>query len=218
MDEIHSDNGCTEEELDHDPWLNTDWQDLFERVAGSSEVPLQSDTVALAVSGKYGCNQEFGETITEKAAECGQLLRISLRFGGLRWEYYAAKSDVVSEPCNWVSIGSPDVLADPESLAPEVVSRDELVERMGSKSPQVPPKQAQYIADNIERLAPFYIDGDHLKLQPQICESILLHQLQSRLSGAISQFTPAEEGPAFTRVLEALGDYKKAQKQLAEPR
>jgi hypothetical protein len=155
MDEIHSDDGSTVEKLGRDPWLHTDWQDLFERVAGSSEPPLQSDTLSLAVSNQYGCDQEFGETIVRKAAECGPLLRISVKLEDLRWEYYAAKSDVITEPCNWISITDSDVLADDESLAPEAVSRDELVQRIDSRPRQTPIKQVQYIADSIGHLAPF---------------------------------------------------------------
>jgi hypothetical protein len=217
MDEIQSTDGSTVEELGRDPWLHTDWQDLFERVAGSGEPPLQLETLSLAVSNKYGCDREFSETLIEKAAECGQLLRISVQLEGLRWEYYAAQSDVVTEPCNWICPGTNDILSNGDSLLPEAVSRDEFVDRVNSRPRQTPIKQVQYVADNLEHLAPFYINDDDLKLQPQVRKYILRHRTQSRLFEATSQFTPAEEGPALTRVLEVLADYEEAEKQLSKP-
>ncbi|WP_435099387.1 hypothetical protein [Halarchaeum sp. P4] len=216
MEEIHSDDRSTVAELGRDPWLHTDWQGLFEQVAGSSEPPLQSDTLSLAVSDNYGCDQEFGETIVRKAAECGQLLRISVKLEDLRWEYYAAKSVVITEPCNWISITDGDVLADADSLAPEAVSRDELVQQVESRPRQTPIKQVQYIADNIEHLAPFHINDGDLKLQPRIAELILLRRSHAQIVKAASHFTPADEGPAFTRVLEALADYEKAEKTISK--
>jgi len=186
MNEIHSDDGGTVEKLGRDPWLHTDWQDLFERVAGSTEPPLQRDTLVLAVSNRYGCDQEFGETIVRKAAECGQLLRISVKLEDLRWEYYAAKSDVIVESCNWISITGGDVLADTESLAPEAVSRDELVQRVDSRPRQTPIKQVRYIADSIEHLAPFYINDGDPKLQPRVAKNILLRRSHGQIVEAAS--------------------------------
>ena len=215
MDEIHSDNDSTVEKLGRDPWLHTDWQDLFERVAGSSEPPLQSDTLSLAVGNRYGCDQEFGETMVRKAAECGQLLRISVKLEGLRWEYYAAKSDVITQECNWISIIDGDVLADDESLAPEAVSRDELVQRVNSKPRQTPIKQVQYIADNIKHMAPFYINDGDLKLKPRVAENILLCRSHPQIVEAASFSTPKQVNEALADVMEAVADYNTAKDALS---
>lgn len=214
MSEIHSNDGRTVNELGRDPWLRTDWQDLFERVAGSSEPPLQSDTLSLAVSNKYGCDKEFAETIVRKAAECGQLLRISVKLEDLRWEYYASESDVITEPCNWICITGGDVLADAESLAPEAVSRDELVQRVDSKPRQTPIKQVQYIADNIERLDPFYVDDGDLKLQPRVAENILLRRSHALVVEAVSFSTPKQGNEALADVMRAVSDYNTAKDEL----
>lgn len=214
MDEIHSDDGRTEEDLGRDPWLHTDWQGLFKRVAGSSEPPLQLNTLALAVGNRYGCDRGFGETIIRKAAECGQLLRIRVRLEGLTWDYYAADPDVVSAPSNRIFISDDEILSDTDSLAPKAVSRDELMKQMSSGSGQVSLNHIQYIADNIEHLTPFYIDDGDLKLHPQVSRQILIRRSHAQITEVTSFSTPTQVNEALAEVMEVVSEYKTAKDEL----
>lgn len=214
MDEIHSDDGRTVEKLGRDPWLHTDWQGLFERVAGSSAPPLQRDTLILAVSNKYDCSRGFAETVIDKAAECGQLLRVDVRLENMVWNYYVAERDVIRESCNWFCIRGADVFADTDSLAPKVVSRDEFVERASSRPRNPPRKQIEYAADNIEHLDPFYaVDGD-LKLQPEVAENILLRRSHAQVVEAVSFSTPKQVNQALADVMRAVSNYNTAKNEL----
>jgi len=212
MNEIQPDDGSTVKKLGHDPWLQTDWQDLFEQITGSSEIPLQKNILAMAISNKFSCDQDFGETIVEKAAECGQLLHISVNIENLQWEYYVARADVISETCNWICIGSNDVLVDDDSTTPEVVSRDEFVERVDSRPRPTPHKQVRYIADNLHYLAPFRIEDNELKLGSEIAEHILLNRSLAKIIEAVSFSEATVPNEALAAVMEVASNHEELKK------
>jgi hypothetical protein len=214
MDEIHTDSGRTVENLGRDPWLQIDWQGIFERVVGSSAPPVKRNTLVLVVSNKYGCERGFAETVIDKAAECGQLLRVDVQLEDMKWYYYIAERDVIREPCNWLCIRGADVFVDKDSMAPKVVSRDEIVERVISRPRQSPRKQIQYVADNIEHLDPFYVvDGD-LKLQPRVAENILVCRSHAQVVEAVSFSTPKQVNEVLADVMSAVSDYNTAKGDL----
>ncbi len=214
MNEIHSDDGSTVEKFGRDPWLQTDWQGLFERVAGSTEPPLQRDTLALAVSNKYGFSQEFGETFVDKAAECGQLFRVQINLDNLTWDYYISEPDVTGDHCNWVSILSSDILADTDELVPEILSRNEVVEKLCARDNQITLNQAQHVADHIECFYPFYADGGDVKMHPQVSKQLVTNRSYAQISEAVSFTTPTGVNEALADVLESVLAYEEATREL----
>jgi hypothetical protein len=133
---------------------------------------------------------------------------------GLTYDYYAADPEVVSSPSNRIFISDDELLSDTDSLAPKVVSRDELMKRMGSASGQISLDHIQYIADNIEHLTPFYIDDGDLKMRPQVSRQILIRRSHARITEATSFSTPKQVNEALAEVMEVVSDYNTAKDEI----
>lgn len=214
MDEIHANDGRNVQQIGLDPYLDLNWERIFERIAGSADRVIRGSTLAHFLNQTYHFDMESAELIPYLAYSHCRLLRIYVSIGEISNDYYLVASDDLEDIDARVVISSDIFYQEYKEGAPEELSRNELQDRIHQYNDHVRSKDVQKVVDNIEYLDSFEMFGEKIRMTPAAARVLLMYQAHDRISEATSCFTPADEGPTFIEVMEALADYEQAKKAL----
>jgi hypothetical protein len=214
MDETRSDDGCTVPEISFQPWTDIDWPRLFKRVSGSTRQPIQGSALAHFIKNTYQYELETAEVIPYNAYMAGELLRVYISFEGLDWEYYFIAPDELEDTDARVVIPARIFYTGDDNTAPDIVDHDELMARIYEENHQVRSIDVRRVIENLEYMEPIEIFDGKATISRPVAEMILASRSVDSISDAATPVCPAEEGPAYRRVLERIADYDREQREI----
>jgi hypothetical protein len=214
MSEIHSDDERTVEKLGREPWDQVDWPELFERTTGKQDLPLSTQTLAQVLSVRYDCTPGLAREVLQLAVNHGELLSLKITLGDMTWTYYFNKDSASGTCSTELIVSSVDFYDSRTDLTPEPISRDELKSRFIERCPDVDYSLPSRVVEHMRYMEPIVLDEDGIHLHPALARYALVQRSHEAVYDAIAPCDTDEEGPAFDRVLTALGRYSEAQKAL----
>lgn len=216
MDEIQPDDGSTVEQLGREPWNQVDWPELFERSAGKENLPLSTQTLAQVISTRYDCTPGLAREILQLAANHGELLSLEVTIGNLSWTYYFNRQSSSGAHCIELIVCAHHFYDNPTELVPEPMSKEGLKSSFVEFCPHADTTLIDGVFDGMKYMEPLLVDGDEVRLHPALARYALLRRSHEAIHNAIAPCDTAEEGPAFDRVLKALGRHNEAQDALQQ--
>jgi len=214
MDEIQSDDGSTVEKLGREPWNQIDWSEIFERSAGKEGLPLSTQTLAQVLSTRYDCTPGLAREILQLAVNHGELLSLEVTIGDMSWTYYFNKQTTSGARRIELIVSAHDFYNGRTDLTPEPVSRADLKSKFEECYSGVDSDLIGRVIEHMRYMEPVLLDEDGVHLHPALARYVLLKRSHEAIYDAIAPCDTNEEGPAFERVLRALGEYNEAENDL----
>lgn len=214
MDEIQSDDGSTVEKLGREPWNQIDWSEIFERSAGKESLPLSTQTLAQVLSTRHDCTPGLAREILQLAVNHGELLSLKITVGNLSWTYYFNRQTASGARRIELIVSSHDFYDSRTDLTPGPISREDLKSKLEDVYSGVDSTLIGRVIEHMRYMVPILLDEDEVHLHPALAKYVLLERSHEAIHDAIAPCDTAEEGPAFERVLRALGEYNEAKNDL----
>lgn len=216
MSEIHSDDRRTVEKLGREPWDQIEWAELFERTAGKTDLPLSTQTLAQVLSTRYDCTPGLAREILQLAVKHGELLSLKFILGDMTWTYYFNRQSSSGARRIALLVCVHDLYDTPSDFVPEPISKEKLKSGFGETYPHADTDLFDRVINCMKYMVPLLVDGDQVRLHPALARYELLRTLHEAIYDAIAPCNTAEEGPAFDRVLNVLGEYREAEDALQQ--
>lgn len=214
MSEIHSDDGGTVEKLGREPWDQIDWTKIFELTTGKRDLPLSAQTLAQVLSTRYDCTPGLAREILQLAVNHGELLSLEVTICDMSWNYYFNKQTTSGARRIELIVSAHDFYNGRTDLTPEPVSREDLKSIFEECYSGVDADLIGRVIEHMRYMEPVLLDEDGVHLHPALARYVLLKRSHEAIHDAIAPCDTTEEGPAFERVLRALGEYNEAENDL----
>lgn len=214
MSEIHSEDGSTVEKLGREPWDQIDWAGIFERAAGEENHPISTQTLAQLLSTQYDCTPGLAREILQLAVNHGELLSLKVSIDDMSWTYYFNRQSSSGARCIELIVAAHDFYETHTELVPEPISKEDLKSKFVDIYPNADTTLIERAFDGMKFMEPLLVDEDEVRLHPALAGYALLLRSHEAIYDAIAPCDTADEGPAFDRVLRALGKYSEAENEL----